>query len=472
MWPNRNVSTNLVLYINSVKEIAINKEFSADNGRLHTTEVPRKRVFLVGAEIADAKNSWPAADSLQELSLLADTAGLEVVGSLYQRLTHPFPKFFIGPGKVHEVAERVAQEQCDLVIFDDELTPAQTRNLEKELNIGVLDRTALILDIFAQHARTHEGRLQVELAQYNYLLPRLRRQWTHLERQAGGGGMSAGGVVGLRGPGETQLELDRRLINQRITWLKEQLADVHRHRELYRKRRRQSGIPVAALVGYTNAGKSTLMNALTDADVRAEDQLFATLDPTTRQIVLPGGQLMLLTDTVGFIQKLPTQLVAAFRATLEEIREADLLLHLIDFTHPNAQEQAHAVENTLRDLGIVDRPILTVLNKVDRMPGIGEAEVGSLAEELGMPHDYIAISAQHGWGLQGLFMRIEQGLAQTMVALDAFIPYQRNDLVALWHQRGLVECQEFEADGTHLQGRIPRILARQFADFVVQGLVF
>ncbi len=403
--------------------------------------------------------------------MLADTAGLEVVGSIYQRLTHPFPKFFIGPGKVHEVAERVAQEQCDLVIFDDELTPAQTRNLEKELNIGVLDRTALILDIFAQHAHTHEGRLQVELAQYNYLLPRLRRQWTHLERQAGGGGMSAGGVVGLRGPGETQLELDRRLINQRINWLKEQLADVHRHRELYRKRRRQSGIPVVALVGYTNAGKSTLMNALTDADVRAEDRLFATLDPTTRQIVLPGGQLMLLTDTVGFIQKLPTQLIAAFRATLEEIREADVLLHIIDFTHPNAQEQAHAVENTLRDLGIVDRPIVTVLNKVDRMPGIGEAEVSSLAEELGMPHDYIAISAQRGWGLQGLFMRIEQALAQTMVALDAFIPYQRNDLVALWHQRGMVECQEFAADGTHLQGRIPRILARQFADFVVQGLV-
>ncbi len=393
------------------------------------------------------------------------------MGSIYQRLTHPFPKFFIGPGKVHEVAERVAQEQCDLVIFDDELTPAQTRNLEKELNIGVLDRTALILDIFAQHAHTHEGRLQVELAQYNYLLPRLRRQWTHLERQAGGGGMSAGGVVGLRGPGETQLELDRRLINQRINWLKEQLAHVHRHRELYRKRRRQSGIPVVALVGYTNAGKSTLMNALTDADVRAEDQLFATLDPTTRQIVLPGGQLMLLTDTVGFIQKLPTQLVAAFRATLEEIREADLLLHIIDFTHPNAQEQAHTVENTLRDLGIVDRPMLTVLNKVDRMPGIGETEVSSLAEELGMPHDYIAISAQRGWGLQGLFMRIEQALAQTMVALDAFIPYQRNDLVALWHQRGLVESQEFVADGTHLQGRIPRILARQFADFVVQGLV-
>ncbi len=393
------------------------------------------------------------------------------MGSIYQRLTHPFPKFFIGPGKVHEVAERVAQEQCDLVIFDDELTPAQTRNLEKELNIGVLDRTALILDIFAQHAHTHEGRLQVELAQYNYLLPRLRRQWTHLERQAGGGGMSAGGVVGLRGPGETQLELDRRLINQRINWLKEQLAHVHRHRELYRKRRRQSGIPVVALVGYTNAGKSTLMNALTDADVRAEDQLFATLDPTTRQIVLPGGQLMLLTDTVGFIQKLPTQLVAAFRATLEEIREADLLLHIIDFTHPNAQEQAYTVENTLRDLGIVDRPMLTVLNKVDRMPGIGETEVSSLAEELGMPHDYIAISAQRGWGLQGLFMRIEQALAQAMVALDAFIPYQRNDLVALWHQRGLVESQEFVADGTHLQGRIPRILARQFADFVVQGLV-
>ncbi|RRR78678.1 MAG: GTPase HflX, partial [Candidatus Viridilinea halotolerans] len=239
-----------------------------DGKRLHTTEQPRTRAILVGAEVASMKSAWSAPDSLRELELLADTAGLEVVGSIFQRLDQPAPKFFIGPGKVKEVAALRDQTGAGLVVFDDELSPSQTRNLEEELQVGVLDRTALILDIFAQHARTHEGRLQVELAQYNYLLPRLRRQWTHLERQAGtGGGTSAGGVVGLRGPGETQLEIDRRLIDRRIAALKEQLADVHRHRELYRKRRRQNGMPVIALVGYTNAGKSTLLNALSGADV-------------------------------------------------------------------------------------------------------------------------------------------------------------------------------------------------------------
>lgn len=454
----------------SPKETIIEDIDRADRTDLHLTEAPRKRAFLVGAEVASAQNPWQAEDSLRELALLADTAGLDVVGNLYQKLTTPFPKYFIGPGKVGEVAEHIRQLRCDLVIFDDELTPSQTRNLEKELDIGVLDRTALILDIFAQHARTHEGRLQVELAQYEYLLPRLRRQWTHLERQAGGGGMAAGGVVGLRGPGETQLELDRRLINQRIAWLKEQLADVHRHRELYRKRRRQSGVPVVALVGYTNAGKSTLINALTDANVRAEDRLFATLDPTTRQLTLPGGQHVLMTDTVGFIQKLPTQLVAAFRATLEEISEADLLLHILDITHPNAQEQAQAVETTLKDLGVAEKPTLTVLNKVDQMPGVDAAEVELLAGELGLPEDYIAISATHGWGLNTLCSQIEQSLARMMVALDVLIPYQRNDLVALWHQRGIVECQEFQAEGTHIQGRVPGVLVRQFAGFATTSV--
>ncbi|MCG8350949.1 MAG: GTPase HflX [Chloroflexales bacterium] len=433
---------------------------------MHSTETPRKRVLLIGAEIAIDHSPWCVEDSLQELALLADTAGLEVVGSVAQKLTHPFPKFFIGPGKVREVAALREQLNYDLIIFDDELTPGQIRNLEKELNTAVLDRTALILDIFAQHARTHEGRLQVELAQYEYLLPRLRRQWSHLERQAGtSGGTSAGGVVGLRGPGETQLEIDRRLIDRRIAWLKEQLANVHRHRELYRKRRRRNGIPVIALVGYTNAGKSTLLNALSGADVHTEDQLFATLDPTTRQIELPGGQQVLLTDTVGFIQKLPTQLVAAFRATLEEISEANLLLHVLDITHPNAQEQAQTVEMTLAELGVTNKPILTVLNKVDSITGVDEAEVGCLAEELGMPSDYIAVSAQRAWGLETLLTRVEAALAEMMAPLDALIPYNRNDLVALWHERGLVECEEFEAEGTHIQGRLPSALTSQFAHF-------
>ncbi len=457
--------TDSIVYPTAQGGVTIEEHYTSDGKRLHETEAPRRRAFLVGAEIASSSSQWTAEDSLQELALLADTAGLEVVGSIYQRLSHPFPKFFIGPGKLREIIQLRDQYHYDMIVFDDELTPAQTRNLEKELDLAVLDRTALILDIFAQHAQTHEGRLQVELAQYEYLLPRLRRQWTHLERQTGQGGTTAGGAVGLRGPGETQLELDRRVINQRIAWLKEQLGDVHRHREMYRKRRRQSGIPVVALVGYTNAGKSTLINALSHADVLVADQLFATLDPTTRQIALPNGQQVLLTDTVGFIQKLPTQLIAAFRATLEEISEADLLLHVLDITHPNAQEQAQAVEETLREIGVTNRPVLTVLNKIDRIEGVDAAEVGQLAAALGMPGDYVAVSAQRGWGLDLLLARMESTLSQTMVAVDACIPYERNDLVALWHERGLVESQQFQPEGTYIRGRMPHGLVSRFRSF-------
>jgi GTP-binding protein HflX len=450
------------------KETGIENEVirSAGGKRLFSTAAPRTRALLVGAEIHSAHSPWSAEDSLTELALLADTAGLDVVGSLYQRIDHPFPKFFIGPGKVREVAELREQLKAGLLIFDDELSPGQINNLEKELNVGVLDRTALILDIFAQHASTREGRLQVELAQYEYMLPRLRRQWSHLERQAGtGGGTAAGGVVGLRGPGETQLEIDRRLVDQRIAFLKEQLADVHRHRELYRKRRRQSGVPIVALVGYTNAGKSTLLNVLSGADVYAADQLFATLDPTTRQIVLPGGQQVLLTDTVGFIQKLPTQLIAAFRATLEEISEADIILQVLDITHPNAQEHVQTVDATLKELGVGEKPMLTVLNKVDRMDGVGKSEVGNLAAELGLPSDYVAVSAQRGWGVDALLERIELSLSTLMVPVDALIPYNRNDLLALWHRRGVVETEEYEGEGTHVHGRLPRALVNQFAVF-------
>ncbi len=394
-----------------------------------------------------------------------------MVGSTYQRLKQTFPKHYIGPGKVEEIAAQRDLLRYDVIVFDDELTPSQTRNLEETLKTRVLDRTGLILDIFAAHARTHEGRIQVELAQYKYLLPRLRRQWLHLERQAGGGGGAAGaggagGVVGLRGPGETQLELDRRMINRRIAWLEQQISDVHRQRELYRKRRRESGVPIVALVGYTNAGKSTLLNALAGANVRAEDRLFATLDPTTRQVELPGGKQILLTDTVGFIQKLPTQLVAAFRATLEEIREADVLLHVLDITHKNAEQQTQTVLETLRELRADQRPVLTVLNKVDLMEGIDEQEVGRLAETLGLPNDYIAVSAARGWGLTGLLARIEQTLGEQMQAVQALIPYQRNDLLALWHQLGTIEEERYEPEGTFVVGRIPPVLSSQLARYI------
>ncbi|HWQ15832.1 MAG TPA: GTPase HflX [Roseiflexaceae bacterium] len=442
---------------------------TADGKKLYETRAPIERAFLVGAELTGGRSAWSAEDSLRELALLCDTAGLEVVGSTHQRLKHPFPKHFIGPGKVEEIAHLKDELKYDVVVFDDELTPSQTRNVEEVLQTRVIDRTTLILDIFARHARTHEGRVQVELAQYHYLLPRLRRAWTHLERQAGGGGAAAGGVVGLRGPGETQLEVDRRIVGRRIAWLETQIDELHRQRELHRARRRKSGVPVVALVGYTNAGKSTLLNALAGADVRAEDRLFATLDPTTRQVELPGGQHMLLTDTVGFIQKLPTQLVAAFRATLEEIREADLLLHVLDITHPNAEQQTQTVLDTLRELKADDRPMLTVLNKVDLLQGVDEGAIGRMAAELGLPEDYVAVSAAHGWGVDALLKRIEAILALDMDRVRAFIPYRRNDLLALWRQRGVVDEERYEAEGTFVAGRVPPAIAEQFAPYVLDG---
>jgi GTP-binding protein HflX len=378
--------------------------------RLHATAEPRERAFLVAAELkrdgaGDGKRPrWSGEASLEELALLADTAGADVVGSTMQKLESPNPATYIGKGKVQEVVSQRAPADYTTVIFDDELSPSQQRNLEGALDVKVLDRTALILDIFAQHARTKEGRLQVELAQHEYILPRLRGQWSHLERLEG--------RIGTRGPGETQLETDRRLIRDKISSLKRQIEQVRRQRALHRRQRARQGIPVVSLVGYTNAGKSTLMHALSGADVLVEDRLFATLDPVTRRIHLPSGSGVLLTDTVGFIQKLPTQLVAAFRATLEELEEAALMLHVIDITHPGAEQQAQTVEQTLAELGLADRPRLTVLNKADLLEGEGRLKV----EEGTVPvpewaGDAVVVSAARGWGLDGLRERIEEALA-------------------------------------------------------------
>ncbi|HEU4758739.1 MAG TPA: GTPase HflX, partial [Dehalococcoidia bacterium] len=348
--------------------------------------------------------------SLDELALLTQTAGARVVGRAVQRLQRPSPATYVGKGKVQEVASQRDALDYSTVIFDDELTPSQQRNLEGALKVKVLDRTALILDIFAQHARTREGRLQVELAQHEYILPRLRGQWSHLERLEG--------RIGTRGPGETQLETDRRLIRDKIRRLKAQIEQVRRQRALHRRRRARQGVPVVSLVGYTNAGKSTLMRALSGADVLVEDKLFATLDPVTRRLRLPSGAAALLTDTVGFIQKLPTQLVAAFRATLEELEEAALLLHVVDITHPNAAEQARTVERTLAELGLGDRPRLTVLNKAD---ALGEEEgsrkpvlSGVEGKEGALPAwapDGLLVSALREWGLEELLRRVEAALA-------------------------------------------------------------
>ena len=438
---------------------------------MHQTATRQERALLVGAEVYGNREAWHIDDSLDELALLADTAGLLVVGTVSQKLDHPNPKTYLGPGKMREIAAMRSETPYDVVIFDDELSPSQARNLEEITGVKVIDRTSLILDIFASHARTKEGSLQVELAQYEYLLPRLRRAWTHLERQSGGGGGGSGVGVGLRGPGETQLESDQRIIGKRIALLKELLVDVHRHRELYRQNRQASGLPVLSLVGYTNAGKSTLLNALSESTARvlAADQLFATLDPTTRKVALPGGRLVLMTDTVGFIQRLPTALVAAFRATLEEIAEADLLLHVLDLTHPNAEEQAKTVINTLAELKLQDKPILTVFNKIDRLSDGSEADLAQLVAELGIPAEpWVAISAQTGEGMQRLQAKIEELLIERMVRIEAHIPYKSNDLVALWHERGVIDSEEFGADGTTVRGAMPRQYAHRYERFRVK----
>ncbi|HUF53135.1 MAG TPA: GTPase HflX [Dehalococcoidia bacterium] len=389
---------------------------------VHETATPVERVFLVAADVkrnpaAEAERGngharWRTDASLEELALLAKTAGAQVVGTTAQRMASYNPRTYIGKGKLAEVVAERYDRDYTTVIFDDELSPSQQRNLEKELDVKVLDRTALILDIFAQHARTKEGRLQVELAQHAYILPRLRGQWSHLERLGAG--------IGTRGPGETQIETDRRIIRNKISQLKKQIEEVRRQRGLHRQQRAKQGVPVVSLVGYTNAGKSTLMRALSGADVLVQNQLFATLDPVTRRIHLPSGGAALLTDTVGFIQKLPTQLVAAFRATLEELEEATLLLHVVDITHPDAEEQAKTVDDTLRELGLAERPTLLTLNKVDRLGAEKNLEprtqnrVGVDPANLVLPEwaeGGLPVSAEKKWGLEELRAEIEQALA-------------------------------------------------------------
>lgn len=426
-----------------------------------------EKALLVGAQLKNKRGGWELEDSLAELGQLSRTAGLEVVGQTWQRLDQFNPATLVGRGKVEELADLRRDLDCDVVVFDDELSPRQQRNLEEILGdeIKVLDRTALILDIFAQHARTREGQLQVELAQYEYRLPRLTRAWTHLARQAGGGAARGGsGGVGLRGPGEMQLEVDRREIGRRITRLKQDLEQVRRHRQLHRRQRQRRAVPVVAIVGYTNAGKSTLLNALAGAEVLVEDKLFATLDPTTRRVTLPAGREVLFSDTVGFIQKLPTELVAAFRATLEEINEADLILHVLDVSHPNVCEQSEVVEDTLADLGVVDRPMIEALNKVDLLEESGLPEKCLVEFPEGLP-----ISATDGTGMDALLERIEAVLSEALVHITVQVPYDRGDLAALFHDQGTAVATEHNDQGTLLTGYLPRRWVDRFQPFLLAG---
>jgi GTP-binding protein HflX len=429
---------------------------------------PRERTFMVGVEIRSQDRLLTLDESLSELSLLADTAGLDVVGQTTQKLDHPNVHTFIGMGKVEEIQALVEELQADVILFDEELSPRHQRELENIFGekVRILDRTALILDIFAQHAHTNEGVLQVELAQYEYRLPRLTRYWTHLARQAGGGAGRTGSVggVGLRGPGETQLEVDRREIRRKIGHIKEQIEKVRSHRQQYRARRKRSRIPVVALVGYTNAGKSTLLNQLSKSDLYVADQLFATLDPTTRRVELPGGHVGLFTDTVGFIQKLPTTLVAAFRATLEEIAEADLLLHIVDVTHPEVQAHAKAVYQTLKEIGASEIPILTAVNKIDRLKEPNRARL--VLENFS---NAVAISALTGEGIPDLLMKINQHLFDTYTPIRVKIPYQNGGLIALFHEQGQVEREEHGMGGVVLEGRIPGRLLAHYRPYEKKG---
>lgn len=426
------------------------------------TTPPREKAFLVGVDIYQQKHHLPLEDSLSELELLADTAGLDVAGSLTQKLDKPHVKTYIGPGKVDELKMLVEETGSQVILFDDELSPRHQRELQEAIgrNVRVLDRTALILDIFALHAHTKEGMLQVKLAQYEYYLPRLTGQWTHLERQAGGGGGRAGstGGVGLRGPGETQLEVDKRAIRREITHLKKELEKVSAHRQRYRAQRKRSRIPTVALVGYTNAGKSTLLNKIAKADVYVADQLFATLDPTTRRVELPGGYQSLMTDTVGFIQKLPTALVEAFHATLEEISEADLLLHVVDISHQNALNQFNSVQQTLEELGARHIPVITALNKVDKLRNPDSArEVTSRFPKA------VAISGLTGSGVKDLLSLIQEELYETYAPIRVRLPYQQGGLISLFHEAGQVELVEHGRGGVLMQGRIPGRLVAQFS---------
>jgi GTP-binding protein HflX len=431
---------------------------------LYDTNPPKEKAILVGLEIEENQSLLSMESSLEELYLLAETAGVEVVGELSQKLDKPNPSTFIGSGKVTELKELVSAMKADLIIFDDELNPRNFRELEEQLPEGtkVLDRTGLILDIFAQHANTSEGKLQVQLAQNEYLYPRLTRAWTHLVRQAGGGGGRAGSVggVGLRGPGETQLEDDRRKIRTHISLLKDELAKVQSHRQQTRLKRKKSNIPLVALVGYTNAGKSTLLNRLTKADAYVANKLFATLDPTTRKLWLAEGKEVLLTDTVGFIQKLPHQLVAAFRATLEDIVEADLLLHVVDISNQDAAAQWQAVVQTLVEIQADDIPMLTVLNKVDQ--GIDESEINRNFPQF---QDAVRVSAKTGQGIDELLVRLNEFLYTTMVEISVKIPYQQMNLVNLFHQNGVVLKATHEVDHTLIEGKIPTRLYKLFAPY-------
>ena len=422
--------------------------------RLTATEVDlgvlQQRALLVGTG-AGLRTLEAAETSLDELSLLTDTAGAEPVDAVLQRRDRPDPATYVGSGKAQELRDLADGLDVDVVVFDDELSPGQQRNLEQLLHRDVVDRTALILDIFAQHATSQEGMIQVELAQLRYRLPRLRGRGHELSQQAGG--------IGTRGPGETQLEVDRRRIQRRMKKLESDLERLARTRDTQRKARRRSRIPRIALVGYTNAGKSTLLNQMADATVLVEDRLFSTLDPTTRRLQLPGGESVLASDTVGFVRRLPHQLVEAFRSTLEEVNEADLLIHLVDATAPDAETQIDAVHDVLHEIGAGEIPELLVVNKID---AAGAERVRELSDVNGS----VAISARTGEGIDKLLDAIGERLRALAVVTELVIPYSRGDVLAALHREGEVLVEVHAEEGTRVRARLGDSERVRFREYV------
>jgi GTP-binding protein HflX len=421
----------------------------------------QERALLIGLE-QQGTSKWDVRDSLDELRELASSAGAEVVNTVTQRLQKPTAPYYIGKGKAEQIKESFQDQRVTSVIFDNELSPAQGRNLENLFSRKVIDRTQLILDIFAQRARSREGRLQIELAQLQYLLPRLTRMWTHLSRQTGG--------IGTRGPGETQLEVDRRRVQERIAKIERELAAVRRTRAVQREGRRRNQWPVVAVVGYTNAGKSTLLNLLTGADVVAADKLFATLDPTTRSLTLPNKQRVLLTDTVGFLRKLPHTLIESFKATLEEVSEADLLMHVVDLSHPRVDEQIEAVNTVTKELGAYGKDTLMVFNKIDALdlpsPGSGAAGNRGLVDGyLQRFRGSVAISARTGEGVAALVQALGDELASWRLHSRFRVPVSESSLLAEIHRVGHVLEVRYEGEVALITAHVPAHLEQKLARF-------